>query len=290
MYMVLFWRLQQIVAAICVAMPANGGNLNQSNKSSWNKTWKNNMGMEIERKFLVDLKKFSKMIPYDFDEDNVPEDPSPLGDIAEDVIRQSYITDSKYPFTMRVRKTTYASLNPPVGHPTGVKYSMTIKNHRTKMSSIETNIDISEGQYNELKLLRNVMTEEIIKIRYTFKASETLKWEVDIFDMSDRLRGLAIAEIELPSEDTLIPELPDWIIREVTGQKAYSNESLANKSMVFRDGHVFATTVAVPSDYSPLEQAVINGKAPVGNVGYAPQINSDPSLLQRLRNAVKKVI
>lgn len=50
-------------------------------------------------------------------------------------------------------------------------------------------------------------------------------WEVDIFHGMNE--GLCLAEIELESEDEEF-DLPDWIIREVTGIKWYFNASLAN--------------------------------------------------------------
>ncbi len=40
------------------------------------------------------------------------------------------------------------------------------------------------------------------------------------------LEGLYTAEVEMPSEDTCI-DLPEWVGDEVTGQRAWDNESLA---------------------------------------------------------------
>lgn len=49
-------------------------------------------------------------------------------------------------------------------------------------------------------------------------------WEVDVYGRD--LRGLVTAEVELASEQDL-PRLPEWIGREVTGDPAYLNASLA---------------------------------------------------------------
>ncbi len=49
-------------------------------------------------------------------------------------------------------------------------------------------------------------------------------WEVDVF--AGAHAGLVIAEIELPAEDTPF-ERPDWLGREVTGERRYYNASLA---------------------------------------------------------------
>jgi adenylate cyclase len=48
-------------------------------------------------------------------------------------------------------------------------------------------------------------------------------WEVDEFLGENA--GLVVAEIELPAEDAVFA-LPDWIGREVTGERRYYNSSL----------------------------------------------------------------
>lgn len=49
-------------------------------------------------------------------------------------------------------------------------------------------------------------------------------WEVDVYE--GRMAGLVVAEVELGSEDER-PELPDWLGREVTGDRRWSNAALA---------------------------------------------------------------
>jgi len=48
-------------------------------------------------------------------------------------------------------------------------------------------------------------------------------WEVDEFLGENA--GLVVAEIELPAQDTAFSR-PDWIAREVTGERRYYNSSL----------------------------------------------------------------
>ncbi len=48
-------------------------------------------------------------------------------------------------------------------------------------------------------------------------------WEVDEFLGENA--GLVVAEIELPAEDTVF-DLPEWIGKEVTGERRYYNSSL----------------------------------------------------------------
>lgn len=63
----------------------------------------------------------------------------------------------------------------------------------------------------------------IEKVRYIIPTEAGLKWEVDEF--GGRLKGLVVAEIEVPSEETKFP-LPHFIGREVTGDPAYYNSNL----------------------------------------------------------------
>lgn len=49
-------------------------------------------------------------------------------------------------------------------------------------------------------------------------------WEVDVFHRE--LEGLVLAEIELPSEDTIFT-LPLWVGKEVTGNPQYYNSVLS---------------------------------------------------------------
>ncbi|WP_269542877.1 CYTH domain-containing protein [Cerasicoccus fimbriatus] len=51
-------------------------------------------------------------------------------------------------------------------------------------------------------------------------------WEVDVFDGENA--GLVVAEVELDAEDERV-DLPDWVSREVTSERKYSNASLAEK-------------------------------------------------------------
>ncbi len=63
------------------------------------------------------------------------------------------------------------------------------------------------------------------KVRYTV-ADGAFRWEIDVF----LDRDLVLAEVELPSTDTLV-SFPDWlapsVLREVTGEAAYVNANLA---------------------------------------------------------------
>ena len=51
-----------------------------------------------------------------------------------------------------------------------------------------------------------------------------LTWEIDIFEGDNA--GLVVAEVELDEENQQV-ELPEWIDKEVTGDKKYQNSQLA---------------------------------------------------------------
>lgn len=57
---------------------------------------------------------------------------------------------------------------------------------------------------------------------------EGYTWEIDVYDGA--YRGLVIAEVELQEEDEN-PPLPDWLGPEVTGDRRYSNQSLATEDL-----------------------------------------------------------
>ena len=66
----------------------------------------------------------------------------------------------------------------------------------------------------------------ISKTRYEVPHGKHV-WEVDVYDGA--LEGLIVAEVEMKSENES-PELPDWLGREITGDRRFSNQALAELS------------------------------------------------------------
>lgn len=62
----------------------------------------------------------------------------------------------------------------------------------------------------------------IDKVRHLVKVGKHI-WEVDVFHGANE--GLVMAEVELDSEDETF-EKPDWLGREVTGDRRYYNSML----------------------------------------------------------------
>ncbi|WP_405378308.1 CYTH domain-containing protein [Nonlabens sp. Asnod3-A02] len=85
----------------------------------------------------------------------------------------------------------------------------------------EKEIDLEEAQQLLLLCLPGV----IDKTRYEIPI-ETHTWEIDIFHGENN--GLTLAEIELQSETESFSK-PEWIDKEVTGDKRYYNSYISEK-------------------------------------------------------------
>jgi len=83
----------------------------------------------------------------------------------------------------------------------------------------EKEIPIEEAQ----ALLELAEPGIIEKVRYVIPAGNNLYFEVDEF-LGDQT-GLTLAEIELPDPQTTVAK-PEWLGKEVTGQKAYYNSQM----------------------------------------------------------------
>lgn len=148
------------------------------------------MGVEIERKFLVDHEKWKKVekpigIPY----------------------RQGYmLRDDKQ--TIRVR----------------VSDKKGYLNFKSKVSGLsrkeyEYEIPLEDG----LEILNAFTTNGTEKMRYLIPFKGKI-WEVDVFSGDNA--GLIVAEIELDNEDEVF-EKPEWVTTEVTYDGRYTNASLS---------------------------------------------------------------
>lgn len=156
------------------------------------------MGVEIERKFLVNHEKWEEV-------------KKPAGEFY----RQGYLlTDPKK--TIRVRQTSD-------------KGFLTIKGISVGATRAEYEYEIPFAEAKEL--LDQFAVAELSKIRYKISIDNHI-WEVDVF--SGKNEGLIVAEIELKSEDEKFG-IPDWIDGEVTGEEKYYNSNLVTKP--YKDWH-----------------------------------------------------
>ncbi|HSY62700.1 MAG TPA: CYTH domain-containing protein [Cytophaga sp.] len=152
------------------------------------------MGVEIERKFLVDPMQWNALLK-----------PAP------NYLIQGYL-HSEPGKTIRVRATND-------------KGFITIKGKSSTdgLSRSEFEYEIPKHQAHELLLLFTQKTIE--KNRYEIEFEGNV-WEVDVFEGSNA--GLIVAEIELESVEQSFKK-PNWVRAEVTSDFRYFNSALIEK-------------------------------------------------------------
>ena len=147
------------------------------------------MALEIERKYLVNYKKWqesSKSEGHHY--------------------RQGYIlTDPKKTIRIRITET---------------KCFITIKGESNGATRSKYEYEIPREDAEEL--LNNFCVAELEKNRYKIIYKNRL-WEVDNFLGENE--GLIVAEIKLKKEDEIF-EIPEWVDNEITGDERYYHANL----------------------------------------------------------------
>jgi len=146
------------------------------------------MGIEIERKFLIDTNKLPTLTNgY--------------------CIKQGYIQTVDHT-TVRVRTRDKEAF-------------LTLKGKSVGASRLEFEYPIPLQEANDM--LDNLcQTAFVDKTRYLVNHEGHL-WEVDIFEGNNK--GLIVAEVELESENETFT-LPNWVTKEVTNDIRYFNSNL----------------------------------------------------------------
>lgn len=162
------------------------------------------MPLEIERRFLIGE---TSVAPPDVV-------------IERRFIVQTYLTPNVPGTVERVRVSTDAM--------TLKEYTHTIKREVSPGVNEEDEVAITEEEYGKLLMRSATKLNSIHKVRYTFEW-EGLTWEYDVFtDYGEKMKGLKILEVELESLNTSLSMPPFLqVIREVTGERSYSNRALA---------------------------------------------------------------
>jgi adenylate cyclase len=147
------------------------------------------MGIEIERKFLVDRERWT------------PEDEGTL-------YRQGYLSDKK-DCVVRVRIA-------------GDEAYLTVKGASEGVTRLEFEYPIPRPDAEALleRLCEQPLVEKTRR-RVSFRGKI---WEIDTFHGDNE--GLVLAEVELSAEDERL-DLPPWIDREVSDDPRYFNSNLA---------------------------------------------------------------
>jgi CYTH domain-containing protein len=100
---------------------------------------------------------------------------------------------------------------------------LTVKSAPAGLSRVEEELELDGDAFERLWPLTE--GRRVVKTRWTRRDAGVLL-ELDLYEGS--LRGLATLEVEFPSEDAAHAwSPPPWAGREVTGEKAYANQSLA---------------------------------------------------------------
>lgn len=147
------------------------------------------MGVEIERKFLVDPQKWEQF--------EKPEGKP---------YKQGYLVNEKHK-TVRIRTA-------------GDQAFITIKGATEGFTRKEFEYEIPLKDAREL--LKNFDLQGIEKTRYRIPLGGKV-WEIDVFSGGNE--GLIVAEIELKSETDEF-EKPDFLLEEVTDDARYYNSNL----------------------------------------------------------------
>ena len=161
------------------------------------------MPQEIERKFILS---------------KIPKDLPALK------IKQGYLQLDKN-CTIRVRSTISSS---------GTENTLTIKGltSTSGMSRYEYETELSKD--DTINLFKICHKPNIEKTRHIY-IHRDMKWELDEFHGENQ--GLLIGEIELKSESENV-EVPEFILKEVTGEKKYYNSMLQkNPFKMWKEQH-----------------------------------------------------
>ena len=130
-------------------------------------------------------------------------------------ILQTYLVNGENDSQRRVRR---------IAENDEVKYFYTEKLFVTGITRKEMEYEIDKNEYD--RLIKQVRADylPVSKTRYCFDYKNQL-FELDVYPFSD---SLAVMELELDSEEQeiIFPENVD-IIKEITGNPAYSNAKIA---------------------------------------------------------------
>jgi CYTH domain-containing protein len=136
-------------------------------------------------------------------------------------VKQAYLPDTGG-WTVRLRATLRGGMAPFAPDGTNnSRFYLTLKYPTSDPTTcVELETQITPEQHKAWALHAGT---PIRKVRYTASYAGQA-WVVDVFQ--DGLAPLILAEIELPDPNTPVT-LPPWVGMEVTGDRKYSNASLA---------------------------------------------------------------
>jgi CYTH domain-containing protein len=169
-----------------------------------------------------------------------------IGDISINISDEKFeeikplfkiISDDKYVLTTsnktvaRVRSTMQSGLEN--------KYEITIKSKATSFARNEVDVHIEPYEQDIIKKLFALSSGYLIeKTRFIIPCNiDSLVWELDVFHKENM--GLVIAEVEVPSLKTLMPNPPStWKYKVITKDITFNNAALNNSPICKRPGWI----------------------------------------------------
>ena len=163
---------------------------------------KEKIGIEIERKYIIAMPDFNLLRSLD-------------GYNRSDIVQTYLKSIDGATRRVRMRSTDGNS-----------RYYETLKVRIDEMSSTEVEREIDREEYLELLKLAREDSTPIEKVRHLFYYNSQL-FEIDVYP---NWQNTAIMETELDNRETEV-EMPEFIhiIREVTGDKRYSNAGMSRQ-------------------------------------------------------------
>jgi adenylate cyclase len=105
----------------------------------------------------------------------------------------------------------------------GAQARLTVKSSPA-LARVEEELDLPDGAFDRLWPLTE--GRRLVKHRYSRETEPGVVLELDVYDGG--LEGLATLEVEFADERAAAGFTPpDWVGREVTGDAAYANQTLA---------------------------------------------------------------
>lgn len=159
--------------------------------------------VEIERKYLIGMPDLAAL--------------SDLSGCVVSQIEQTYLPDPAPGVTERIRLRRF---------PDRVEYTHTVKIRLSEVEAREEEETVDEATYRKLFSRRDSALQTVSKTRYAFPLGEQV-YEVDVYPFWEKT---AILETELQDASLHAPIPPFLtVIREVTGERAYTNRNLARR-------------------------------------------------------------
>lgn len=171
---------------------------------------------------------------------------SPVGDVYIEIsdekykeIKPLFQSGSNGMFFLTTSNKTVARVRSTIQAGCESEYEITIKSKGVSFARNEVDVNIEPYEKDIIKNLFDLSSGYLIeKTRYMIPCNvDLLTWELDVFHKENN--GLVIAEVEVPSLETIMPNPPStWKFTVVTEDMSYNNAALNNNPISKRIGWI----------------------------------------------------